>query len=87
MFQEAQSDGSTVRRAMCAPVVRSDVCVRRVHNNVGTGECKSNLFFEVCCLFWDHRAMCMLDTHCVYVCISFDGKHIMEYLESEGCVH
>lgn len=57
-----------------------------VHDDVGASECKSILFFGVHSLCQDHRAMCMLDTHCVYVCILLNSKHIMECLESEGCV-
>lgn len=74
VFQEVQSSGSTICRAVLHQQ-RGETCVWGVHNDVGTGECKSNLFFGVCSVFQDHRAMCMLDTHCVYVCISFNGKH------------
>lgn len=82
---EAQSNGSAVRSAVCAPSARSDVCVGGC-TMIAAEECKSNLFLGMHCLFRDHRAVSMSGKHGVHACISFNGKHIMERLENEGCV-
>lgn len=69
VFPEVQSSGSTICRAVLHQQ-RGETCVWGVHDDVGAGECKSNLFFWVHSVFQDHRAMCVFDTHCVYVSYS-----------------
>lgn len=44
VFPEVQSSGSTICRAVLHQQ-RGETCVWGVHDDVGAGECKSNLFF------------------------------------------